>query len=169
MLGGNTIVIDEGQVLQHGPTLEVFHHPASVRVTQVFSEPPMNLANGTIADGRFALEDGHGRPLARSSKDGRRRLVPPRISRQSRSALQAVGRRHRNPGRRDLAEVSGSETFIHLKHSGADWVVQEEGVHTLRIGDPISLHLRPDRFFLFGQDGLLKASPPVADAMIKAA
>ena len=169
MLGGNTIVIDEGQVLQHGPTLEVFHHPASVRVTQVFSEPPMNLANGTIADGRFALEDGTEGPLPdhlKTVEDGWYRLGfranHAALSRQSEDdiEIQAVA---------DLAEVSGSETFIHLKHSGADWVVQEEGVHTLRIGDPISLHLRPDRFFLFGQDGLLKASPPVADAMIKAA
>ena len=51
-----------------------FHHPASVRVTQVFSEPPMNLADGTIADGRFILDGGGSEdggieaPLARSSR-----------------------------------------------------------------------------------------------------
>ena len=169
LLGGHTVVIDQGRVLQSGPTLEVFHHPASVRVTQVFSEPPMNLANGTIADGRFTLEDGLNGPLPdhlKSVEDGWYRLGfranHATLSRRSEDdvEIQAVT---------DLAEVSGSETFIHLKHAGADWVVQEDGVHTLRIGDSISVFLRPDRLFLFGQDGALKASPPVADAMIKAA
>ena len=169
LLGGNTVVIDQGRVLQSGPTLEVFHHPASVRVTQVFSEPPMNLANGTIAGGRFTLEDGLEGALPDHLKavdDGWYRLG-------FRANHAALSRRSEHDVEikavTDLAEVSGSETFIHLKHAGTDWVVQEEGVHTLRIGDPISVFLRPDRLFLFGQDGALKASPPVADAMIKAA
>jgi glycerol transport system ATP-binding protein len=169
LLGGNTVVIDQGRVLQSGPTLEVFHHPASIRVTQVFSEPPMNLANGTIADGRFTLEDGLSGPLPdhlKTIEDGWYRLGfranHAALSRRSDEEIeiQAVA---------DLAEVSGSETFVHMKHAGVDWVVQEEGVHTLRIGDPVSLYLRPDRLFLFGQDGALKASPPMADAMIRAA
>ncbi len=169
LLGGHTVVIDQGRVLQSGPTLDVFHHPASVRVTQVFSEPPMNLANGTIADGRFTLEDGIEGPLPdhlKTVEDGWYRLG-------FRANHAALSRRSENDVKiqalADLAEVSGSETFIHLKHAGADWVVQEEGVHTLRMGEPISLYLRPDRLFLFDQDGSLKASPPVADAMIKAA
>ncbi|MEL6961704.1 MAG: ABC transporter ATP-binding protein [Pseudomonadota bacterium] len=169
LLGGHTVVVDQGRVLQSGPTLEVFHHPASVRVTQVFSEPPMNLANGTVADGRFTLEDGIEGPLPghlKTIENGGYRIGfranHAALSRRSEDdvEIQAVA---------DLAEVSGSETFVHLKHAGTDWVVQEEGVHTLRIGDPIKLYLNPDRLFLFGQDGALKASPPVADAMIDVA
>mgnify|MGYP003704433627 CR=1 FL=1 len=34
---------DEGQLLQYGPTAEVFHAPNSLRVARAFSDPPMNL------------------------------------------------------------------------------------------------------------------------------
>ncbi len=163
------MVIDKGRVLQSGPTLEVFHHPASVRVTQVFSEPPMNITDGTVTDGRFILDGGAEGPLPAHLKDienGRYRLG-------FRANHAALARRDDDeieiPAIADLAEVSGSETFVHLKHRGTDWVVQEEGVHTLRIGEAINVYLRPDRFFLFGQDGTLMAAPPIADAMTRAA
>ncbi|MGI9419463.1 MAG: ABC transporter ATP-binding protein [Geminicoccaceae bacterium] len=169
MLGGNTVVIDEGRILQKGPTLDVFHHPASVRVTQVFSEPPMNLVDGLIENGRFRLDGGVEGPLPdhlEHTADGGYRLG-------FRANHAALSRRGENDieiaATADLAEVSGSETFVHLKHAGADWVVQEEGVHSLRIGEPIKVYLKPERLFLFGEDGLLKASPPVADAMSRAA
>ena len=169
LLGGNTVVIDQGRVLQSGPTLEVFHHPASVRVTQVFSEPPMNLVDATVADGRFTLDGGIEGPLPDHLKD----IAEGRYHLGFRANHAALSRRHDDdieiPATTDLAEVSGSETFIHLKHGRANWVVQEEGVHSLRIGESIKVYLKPDRLFLFGADGLLKASPPVADAMIKAA
>ena len=169
LLGGNTLIIDEGRILQSGPTLDVFHHPASVRVTQVFGEPPMNLVNATVADGRFTLDDGVGGMLPehlRAVEEGRYRLG-------FRANHVALSRRDDDdleiPAIADLAEVSGSETFIHLKHEGADWVVQEKGVHSLRIGEPIKIYLRPDRLFLFGADGRLEASPPVIDSMTRAA
>ncbi len=48
MLQGSTAVMAEGKVLQAGPTLEVYHHPASVQVGDVFSDPPMNMIDGRI-------------------------------------------------------------------------------------------------------------------------
>ncbi len=162
LLGGNTVVIDEGRILQAGPTLEVFHRPASIRVTQVFSEPPMNLVNGVVADGKFMLDGGVEGPLPahlKDVRDGGYRLG----FRANHVALSRSGDGEIEiPAIADLAEVSGSETFVHLTHEGADWVVQEEGVHSLRIGEPISVYLRPDRLFLFDENGKLSASP--ADA-----
>ena len=43
LLGGYTAVLDAGELLQYGPTAEVFHRPASIRVARAFSDPPMNL------------------------------------------------------------------------------------------------------------------------------
>ena len=43
LLGGYTAVLDEGRLLQYGPTAEVFHRPSSIRVARAFSDPPMNL------------------------------------------------------------------------------------------------------------------------------
>ena len=169
LLGGNTVVLDQGRVLQSGPTLDVFHHPASVRVTQVFSEPPMNLIDATVADGRFALDGGikgalpdHLKDIADGSYRLGFRANHAALSRRDDSEIEI-------PATASLAEVSGSETFIHLAHEGVDWVVQEEGVHSLRIGEAINVYLKPERFFLFGEDDQLKASPAIADALSSAA
>ena len=52
LLGGYTAVLDEGRLLQYGPTAEVFHRPSSIRVARAFSDPPMNLF--TTRGGRAA-------------------------------------------------------------------------------------------------------------------
>jgi glycerol transport system ATP-binding protein len=52
LLGGYTAVMDAGELLQYGPTAEVFHAPQSLRVARAFSDPPMNLLPATAAPGR---------------------------------------------------------------------------------------------------------------------
>ena len=47
MLGGNIVVLDEGRVLQNGPTPEAYHNPATTKVAEVFSDPPINFLKGT--------------------------------------------------------------------------------------------------------------------------
>ena len=53
LLGGNTICMWEGQVLQVGNTSGVYRHPETMRVAQVFSDPPLNVVgiekkNGSV-------------------------------------------------------------------------------------------------------------------------
>lgn len=54
LLGGHTAVFDRGRLLQFGPTLEVYHSPATVRVSEVFSDPPMNLMPATVDNNKTA-------------------------------------------------------------------------------------------------------------------
>src|SRR4051812_19843809 len=55
LLGGNCVVLDRGRVLQTGPTLQVFHRPATTRVGELFSDPPMNLLDATVDHGHVRL------------------------------------------------------------------------------------------------------------------
>ena len=57
ILGGNIVVIHEGSVLQSGSTPEVYRNPATINVAQVFSDPPINLLNGTIQANTIRLGD----------------------------------------------------------------------------------------------------------------
>ena len=59
----------------------------------------------------------------------------------------------------ELAEINGSETFIHVNYSGSKLVVQEDGVHPHRIGSEISIYVDPCCFFAFDEKGTLVASP----------
>src|SRR6202012_3125344 len=43
LLGGRTICMWEGEALQAGDTSKVYRHPDTLRVAQVFSDPPLNL------------------------------------------------------------------------------------------------------------------------------
>src|SRR3954467_2785087 len=58
LLGGYTAVMDAGELLQYGPTAEVFHRPRSIRVARAFRDPPINVAAGTAREGSVLLEGG---------------------------------------------------------------------------------------------------------------
>jgi glycerol transport system ATP-binding protein len=168
LLGGHTIVVDQGRILQAGPTLEVFHHPASVRVTQVFSEPPMNLIEGTIEPGRLRLGATIAGPLPAHLE----RLAPGPYRFGTRANHLFLARDKADDleveAAVELAEVSGSETFVHVSHHGVPWIVQKEGVHSFQIGQAIRIYLKPRRLFAFDPAGRLAAAPAFADALVAA-
>ena len=59
----------------------------------------------------------------------------------------------------ELSEINGSETFIHVEYEGQKLVVQDEGVHQLKIGRKITLYVNPCHFFVYNEQGRLAASP----------
>jgi glycerol transport system ATP-binding protein len=158
-MGGEVIVMGEGRVLQHGPTLEVYHHPASLEVALNFSDPPINLIPGRVEGGEALLGAGVRVPLARhlaGLEPGRYRFgarAHHLDMRPSGHGTIAI------PGEVELAEISGSETFVHVHHNEVSWVVQQEGVHTYRLGEAVELHLDPAWLYAFAEDGALRAAP----------
>ena len=59
-----------------------------------------------------------------------------------------------------LAEISGSETFIHATCATVDLVVQAEGVHSLRLGAPMGVFVDPGQLYAFDRgSGALLAAP----------
>jgi glycerol transport system ATP-binding protein len=59
----------------------------------------------------------------------------------------------------ELAEINGSETFIHVNYVNSRLVVQEDGVHPYRIGSEIAIYVNPSNFFVFDEAGVLVAAP----------
>lgn len=159
MLQGSTVVMAEGSVLQVGQTLEVYHHPASVRVGDIFSDPPMNLITGRVhgrmatlgADIAIPLE-GHlaGLPPGPYQFGVRANHLFVVSETEGRIPFNAVV---------ELAEISGSETFIHATHNGVSWVIQEEGVHSFRLDQEIRVFMSPRHLYAFDQAGRLAAAP----------
>jgi glycerol transport system ATP-binding protein len=159
MLGGSTAVLDQGRILQNGPTIEVYHRPVSERVGQVFSDPPMNMIEGEVVDREARLGTVVRVPLRHHLG----RLAPGRYRFGVRANHLFVARRNADQveiaATVELAEISGSETFIHAAHSGTSWVVQEEGVHSLGLGEGISVFVEPRHIFAFDGDGRLVEAP----------
>ena len=61
----------------------------------------------------------------------------------------------------DLAEISGSETFVHLKRGSLPLVAQLPGVHDMNIGSESTMHFQPGDLFIFSADGALIYAPGV--------
>ncbi|MDP1899528.1 MAG: ABC transporter ATP-binding protein [Rubrivivax sp.] len=156
LLGGFTAVMDAGELLQYGPTAEVFHTPKSLRVARAFSDPPMNLIAGDAAAGGVQLRAGPALSIplpgaASSSLTLGVRASALRVSpRPGDAAL---------PGKVELAEISGSDTFVHVTTAAGGLVAQLTGVHLFELGAPITLHLSAEQAYVFDAQGALLVAP----------
>ncbi len=160
MLGGNIVVIDEGRILQTGATPEVYHHPGTTKVAEVFSDPPINFLEGTIQGGVARMGQNIQMPLEgymKALSDGTYtfgvRSNHLFVTGKAKEAIEI-------PARVELAEINGSETFIHADHAGFRVVVQENGIRPVRIGAEITIYVNPSSFFVYDDAGVLVASPP---------
>jgi len=156
LLGGYTAVMDAGELLQYGPTAEVFHRPKSIRVARAFSDPPMNLVAGDASPQGVALPGGIVLACALPAGASGALTVGVRAG--------ALGVRERPgdlalPGVVELAEISGSDTFVHVKTAVGELVAQLTGVHVLALGASITLYLHPGQAYVFAQDGNLLVAP----------
>jgi len=156
LLGGYTAVLDAGELLQYGPTAEVFHRPKSIRVARAFSDPPMNLIAGEASAAGVALRGGveiaAALPATRS----------PALTVGIRAGALRVAAREGDialPGQVELAEISGSDTFLHVDTPIGELVAQLTGVHEFTLGTPVTLHLDPHQVYVFDATGDLLVAP----------
>ena len=160
LLGGYTAVLDGGELLQYGPTAEVFHRPLSLRVARAFSDPPMNLVPGDLSPQGVRLRGGPDCPVPGWS--GVAKPAGPGVTlglRASALRVQAHPGDVALSGTVELAEISGSDTFVHVHTPVGDMVAQLTGVHYFALGAPIALHFSPAHVYLFDASGDLLVAP----------
>jgi len=163
-LGGNTAVLHEGRLEQFGPTVDVYQHPQSTRIAQAFSDPAMNIVAGKVDRNSLRLGDAKEVPL-RHHLSG----LPPGDYRFGMRAnhLQLEMQTSDDiefQATIDLAEISGSETFVHLFHSDDPWTVQQQGIHNYRMGDQAKVYVDSANLYVFDLDGRLVISPTRPDS-----
>lgn len=157
LLGGYTAVLDEGELLQYGPTIEVFQRPVSMRVARAFSDPPMNFLSAQVANGvlKFKGMDDMHLPDDETLADG-----PVTVGlRAADLSLRNQGEDCHVSGQVQLAEISGSATYIHTDTPVGTLIAQVPGVSHHNLGDNLSLHFSSRRVYVFGADELLLRAP----------
>jgi glycerol transport system ATP-binding protein len=162
LLGGSTATLSQGRVTQFGKTVEVYRRPNSIETAKIFSDPPINLltvkkngAGVASAGGHLKLQStGPFAPLPEGSYTIGFRPNHLYLTRPSSDAI---------PVRATvaIAEITGSESFVHLDFAGERWVALAHGVHDLPIGEAVEVYLDPSRFFIFDAFGALAAAPAV--------
>jgi glycerol transport system ATP-binding protein len=146
-LGGHTTLLAEGRVLQSGPTLQVFRRPATLEAARAFSDPPLNVIPAAAVDG---IRLPTSAPSANEVLLGIRAHEFSLAGDNGEIALR---------GRVELAEISGSETFLHLARDDVRLVAQVPGVHNLPLNEPCTLYIRPTSLYGFDRSGRLLFAP----------
>src|SRR3984893_15004281 len=122
LLGGNTVCMWEGQVLQAGETPRVYRHPDTLRVAQVFSDPPLNIVGIEKKNGSVQYAGGVQAPasgLYAGLGDGSYRVG---FRAHQLEVANGVAGRHAFQATVTVTEITGSESFVHLRRDDSNWV-----------------------------------------------
>jgi glycerol transport system ATP-binding protein len=164
LLGGSTMVLDQGRLLQFGPTLQTYHHPMSTRVGTIFSDPSMNLLAARIEAAQLRLSDdlafalpAHMANLPAGQYRIGVRATHVSLASDGKDAIPALADV-------ELAEISGSETFLHLRHGPLNFIAQVEGVHPFDLGAQVTVYLNRARLYAFDGSGKLVGAPIIRDS-----
>ena len=159
LLGGRTVCMWEGEILQAGETSKVYRHPDTLRVAQVFSDPPLNLVGIEKRNGSVKYAGGVEAPatgLYAGLSDGQYRVG---FRAHQLELANGVAGRHAFQATVTVTEITGSESFVHLNRDASNWVAVLNGVHEFPPGHVLDAVLDPDNVFVFDAAGGVVASP----------
>ncbi|KQT26901.1 MAG: ABC transporter ATP-binding protein [Bradyrhizobium sp.] len=160
LLGGNTVCMWEGQALQIGETTNVYRRPQTLRVAQVFSDPPLNLVGIEKKNGQVAYAGGTASSPASGLYAGLADGAY-RVGFRAHQLGLANGQtdRHAFHATVTVTEITGSESFVHLTRDGSNWVAVLHGVHEFEPGQTLDAVLDPNDVFVFDAADRLVAAP----------
>ncbi len=165
LLGGATVALSEGRVVQVGPAAQLYRQPDTVDAARVYSDPPLNELVFEVR-GSLVLLGGDGAqpcpaPL-RGLPSGHYRLG-------FRADDLAIGKPAPGAlamhGTVSVTEINGSESFVHVDTPHGAWVALMPGVHDLSVGTAVGLGVDLGRAFVFGVDGARVMPRQMAEAV----
>ncbi|MGY3586479.1 glycerol transport system ATP-binding protein [Bradyrhizobium sp. USDA 4341] len=164
LLGGDTVCMWEGQALQTGATPKVYRHPDTLRVAQVFSDPPLNIIGIEKKGDRVIYAGGEQAPavgLYANLPDGTYKIG---FRAHQLEVGSVVPGRHKFSATVTVTEITGSESFVHVHVHDSNWVAVLHGVHEYEPGQVLEAALDPENIFVFDAADRLVASPATAFA-----
>src|SRR3954464_3251629 len=162
LLGGRTVCMWEGEILQAGETSNVYRHPDTLRVAQVFSDPPLNIVGIEKTNGSVQYAGGGQAPasgLYAKLGDGAYRVG---FRAHQLEVANGIADRHAFSAEVSVTEITGSESFVHLNREASNWVAVLQGVHEFEPGHVLDAVLDPDNVFVFDAADRLVAAPRIA-------
>ena len=158
-LGGITTLMHEGRVIQTGPVNDVYSLPNSIESAELFSEPPINIINGVVNNGVVTVGNGVSFRFASTTSDinsGELNfgIRPHHITMSQQNDDDIV-----LDLKVDVAEISGSETFLHMTDSVIRAVAQLTGVHNFHTDADVRVYLPIDKLYVFDLHGKMIQAP----------
>ena len=152
-LNGEVIVLDEGKVLQVGPAKEIFENPKTLKVAEISNDPPMNILNANIDSNKIKFEG-----IEIDAPNHLSNLKDKNFNlgiRASDILLSDSGFEFEV----ELAEISGSETLLHLKRGDVKIITSIEEVMNFNINDKVKINFDTKKVYAFNESGILASSP----------
>ena len=152
-LNGEVIVLDEGKVLQKGPAKEIFENPRTLKVAEISNDPPMNILKGTKNSEKLSFEN-----ILINSPSHFKNLSDQGYNfgiRASEIKLDDQGEEFEI----ELAEISGSETLLHLKKGESKVIALIEEVMNFKIHEKVKIKFNENKLYAFNQNEELVSSP----------
>jgi glycerol transport system ATP-binding protein len=155
LFSGNTATLSAGRVTQFGPTAGIYRRPVDLVSARVFSDPPINTAAVTKRGSEVLIGDAIRLPVGAAAAgipdgDYTIGIRPHHIRPQARNGVSAS-----IEGTVLIAELSGSESALHVDLNGQTWVSQSHGIHPFKVGSRAKLYVDMDHAFFFDGDGRL--------------
>ena len=153
-LNGNIIVLDEGKILQSGTAKDVFENPENIKVAVITNDPAMNVIKGSIDSNKIILNENVQFDIPEHVKTIQAGTYHFGI-RASDMILDDNGFDFNV----DIAEISGSETFLHLHQNELNMVLLMEEVRNFNDNDKVKINFNLNKLYVFDEKGNLLFSP----------
>lgn len=157
LLGGSTATLSEGRVTQFAQTVDVFRHPVDIVTAQTFSDPPMNIVEVKKTNNVFHLGDKAriAVPKGHWSLPDTTYTVGFRAHHLSMEKQRGAAEAKPLAAIVNITEITGSESFIHVRYENRNWVMIVRGVHNYDPGDAIGLYIDTRYLMVFDAKGKL--------------
>jgi glycerol transport system ATP-binding protein len=162
MFAAPTVVLDEGRVQQAGEVADMYAQPPTLAVAATLSDPPLNRLPAVVRDGRIeCLGAAFPATAVRAASHDVTLGIRPHHVTVERTGPDDLA----FPGEIRLAEMSGSDTFLHLLlRDRHHLVAQLSGTHRFDPGQAAVAYIDPARVFVFDEAGGRLNDPSAAQA-----
>ena len=154
LLGGNTAMLWEGRMTQFGQSTEVYRHPVDAITARLYSNPPMNFVTVSKSGDAISFPGG----LTANAGERLQHLPDGEYRAGFRAHHLKVGDNAAGDialeARVVVTEITGSETYVHIKAMGERWIALVPGVRSFEVGQTCRVGVRPEDVFYFDRSGL---------------
>ena len=163
-LGTRIVVMQDGIVQQVASPNEIYNHPANLFVAGFIGSPQMNMTYGQtlVQDGKqyvkvfdklMEIPADKVKIVKEKNSENIEVIVGirPENIYHTEEELSKPGVATFN-GTVDLMENLGSETYIHIKKDGANFIIKSRSAASYKIGDPIEFGFDADKIHIFDKE-----------------
>ena len=152
LLGGFSATLHEGKITQYGQTQSVYKDPISLTAAKIFSDPPLNTVKIEKNGEGIYLNGGvHWKTKKFSNIPNGNYTLGFRAHHLKLDPSNADDLKL--PGEVLVTELSGSESFVHVKTNEKIWVVHTHGIYNFKQGEQIKMYLSLHNCYVFDTDG----------------